>query len=127
MLSGLFGHRKKHGRMTVAEAFDYLIQEEENKLIDMDQVTRLAVEAPSRWHHFIDEIDKIAGRESAMARRFRAKACSVTSCRSRGHHGQHPLRISAPHHVLLHPAAAFHITKPSAPDPRTSRRLPIPR
>ena len=44
MLSGLFGQQKKRRKMTVAEAFDYLIQEEENKLIDMDQVTRLAVE-----------------------------------------------------------------------------------
>src|SRR5262249_37275853 len=43
MLSGLFGQQKKKRKMTVAEAFDYLIQEEENKLIDMDQVTRIAV------------------------------------------------------------------------------------
>ena len=44
MLSGIFGQQKRRRRMTVAEAFDYLIQEEENKLLDMDQVTRLAVE-----------------------------------------------------------------------------------
>src|SRR5580698_718177 len=37
MLSGIFGQQKRRRRMTVAEAFDYLIQEEENKLIDMDQ------------------------------------------------------------------------------------------
>jgi ATP-dependent HslUV protease ATP-binding subunit HslU len=36
MLSGFFGQQKKKRKMTVAEAFDYLIQEEENKLIDMD-------------------------------------------------------------------------------------------
>ena len=41
MLSGFSASRKSAGSMTVAEAFDYLIQEEENKLIDMDQVTRL--------------------------------------------------------------------------------------
>ena len=40
MLSGMFGQQKKKRKMTVAEAFDYLIQEEENRLIDMDQVTR---------------------------------------------------------------------------------------
>jgi ATP-dependent HslUV protease ATP-binding subunit HslU len=44
MLSGMFGQQKKKRKMTVAEAFDYLIQEEENRLIDMDQVTRIAVE-----------------------------------------------------------------------------------
>ncbi|HEX4643707.1 MAG TPA: ATP-dependent protease ATPase subunit HslU, partial [Candidatus Acidoferrales bacterium] len=65
MLSGIFGQQKRRRRMTVAEAFDYLIQEEENKLIDMDQVTRLAVErAEQMGIIFIDEIDKIAGRES---------------------------------------------------------------
>src|SRR5215469_6861930 len=44
MLSGIFGQQKRRRRMTVAEAFDYLIQEEETKLIDMDQVTRVAVD-----------------------------------------------------------------------------------
>src|ERR1700687_1350501 len=65
MLSGFFGQQKKKRKMTVAEAFDYLIQDEENKLIDMDQVTRIATErAEQMGIIFIDEIDKIAGRES---------------------------------------------------------------
>ena len=65
MLSGMFGQQKKKRKMTVAEAFDYLIQEEESRLIDMDQVTRIAVErAEQMGIIFIDEIDKIAGRES---------------------------------------------------------------
>ena len=41
ILPGLFGQRSKKRRMRVAEAIEYLIQEEENRLIDMDQVTRL--------------------------------------------------------------------------------------
>src|SRR5271168_1159336 len=65
MLSGMFGQQKKKRKMTVSEAFDYLIQEEESKLIDMDQVTRGAVErAEQMGIIFIDEVDKIAGRES---------------------------------------------------------------
>src|SRR5437588_3137083 len=65
MLSGFFGQQKKKRKMTVSEAFDYLIQEEENKLIDMDHVTRIATErAEQMGIIFIDEIDKIAGRES---------------------------------------------------------------
>ena len=65
MLSGMFGQQKKKRKMTVAEAFDYLIQEEENRLIDMDQVTRMAVDRVEQMGIlFIDEIDKIAGRES---------------------------------------------------------------
>ena len=64
MLPGLFGQRTKKRKMKVAEAFDYLVQEEENRLIDMDQVTRLAVErVEDSGMVFLDEIDKIAGRE----------------------------------------------------------------
>ena len=64
-LSGLFGQQKKKRKMSVADAFEYLIQEEENKLLDMDQVTRIAVErAEQMGIIFIDEIDKVAGRES---------------------------------------------------------------
>src|ERR1700735_4453888 len=64
MLPGLFGQRTKKRKMRVAEAFDYLVQEEEGRLIDMDQVTRLAVErVEDSGIVFLDEIDKIAGRE----------------------------------------------------------------
>ena len=64
MLSGMFGQQKKKRKMTVAEAFDYLIQEEEGRLIDMDQVTRLAVDRVEQMGIlFVDEIDKIAERE----------------------------------------------------------------
>jgi ATP-dependent protease HslVU (ClpYQ) ATPase subunit len=38
--------------MSVADAFEYLIQEEENKLLDMDQITRVAWNEPSRWELF---------------------------------------------------------------------------
>src|SRR6202030_2937892 len=65
MLSGMFGQQKKKRKMSVADAFEYLIQEEENKLLDMAQVTRTAVErAEQMGIIFIDEIDKVAGRES---------------------------------------------------------------
>src|SRR5262249_18501626 len=58
MLSGMFGQQKKKRKMSVADAFEYLIQEEENKLLDMDQVTRVAVErAEQMGIIFIDEID----------------------------------------------------------------------
>ena len=64
ILPGLFGQRTKKRRMQVTEAMEYLIQEEENRLIDMDQVTRTAVErAEQSGIIFLDEIDKIAGRE----------------------------------------------------------------
>ncbi|MGH9783426.1 MAG: ATP-dependent protease ATPase subunit HslU, partial [Terriglobia bacterium] len=65
MLPGIFGQKTKKRKMRVAEAIDYLIQEEEQKLVDMDQVTRVAVErAEQAGIIFLDEIDKIAGRET---------------------------------------------------------------
>jgi ATP-dependent HslUV protease ATP-binding subunit HslU len=67
MLPGFFGQRTKKRKMRVDEAIDYLIQEEEQKLVDMDQVTLTAVN------------DKIAGRESGTVQTSAARACSATS------------------------------------------------
>ncbi|HJT89645.1 MAG TPA: ATP-dependent protease ATPase subunit HslU, partial [Bryobacteraceae bacterium] len=65
MLPNLFGQKTRRRKMRVAEALDYLVQEEEQKLIDMEQVTRVALErVESSGIIFLDEIDKIAGRES---------------------------------------------------------------
>src|ERR1700729_1668142 len=64
MLSGLLSQRTRKRQLKVAEAFDYLVQEEESRLLDMDQVTRVAVErVEASGIGFLDEIDKIAGRE----------------------------------------------------------------
>src|ERR1039457_6596570 len=61
VLPGLFGQRTRKRKMRVAEAAEYLVQEEEQKLIDMDQVTRVALERVERnGIIFLDEIDKIA-------------------------------------------------------------------
>src|SRR5450755_723851 len=65
MLPNLFGGKTRKRKMRVAEAADYLVQEEEQKLIDMDQVTRVALErVETSGIIFLDEIDKIAGRET---------------------------------------------------------------
>ncbi|MDQ3013905.1 MAG: ATP-dependent protease ATPase subunit HslU, partial [Acidobacteriota bacterium] len=64
MMPGLFGGRTKTRKMTVTEAMDYLMQEEESKLVDMESVARIALErVESNGIIFLDEIDKIAGRE----------------------------------------------------------------
>jgi ATP-dependent HslUV protease ATP-binding subunit HslU len=64
MLPNIFGQRTKKRKMKVNEAFEYLIQEEEQRLIDMDQVTRVAIDrVEDSGIIFLDEIDKIAGRE----------------------------------------------------------------
>ena len=82
VLPGLFGQRTKKRKMKVAEAFDYLVQEEEQRLIDMDQVTRLAVErVEDSGIVFLDEIDKIAGREGGHGPDVSREACSGIFCR----------------------------------------------
>jgi ATP-dependent HslUV protease ATP-binding subunit HslU len=127
MLSGIFGQQKRRRRMTVAEAFDYLIQEEENKLIDMDQVTRLAVDrAEQMGIIFIDEIDKIAGRESGHGpdvsregvQRDILPIVEGTTVNTR--YGM--IRTD---HILFIAAGAFHISKPSDLIPELQGRLPI--
>jgi len=127
MLSGFFGQTKKKRKMTVAEAFDYLIQEEENKLIDMDQVTRMAVErAEQMGIIFVDEIDKIAGRESGHGpdvsregvQRDILPIVEGTTVNTR--YGM--IRTD---HILFIAAGAFHITKPSDLIPELQGRLPI--
>jgi len=59
------------------------VQEEEGRLIDMDQVNRTATErVESNGIIFLDEIDKIAGREAATGPTFPARECSATFCPS---------------------------------------------
>ena len=127
MLSGIFGQQKRRRKMTVAEAFDYLIQEEENKLLDMDQVTRIAVErAEQMGIIFIDEIDKIAGRESGHGpdvsregvQRDILPIVEGTTVNTR--YGM--IRTD---HILFIAAGAFHISKPSDLIPELQGRLPI--
>jgi len=127
MLSGLFGQQKKKRKMTVADAFEYLIQEEENKLIDMDQVTRAAVErAEQMGIIFIDEIDKVAGRETGHGpdvsregvQRDILPIVEGTTVNTR--YGM--IRTD---HILFIAAGAFHVTKPSDLIPELQGRLPI--
>jgi ATP-dependent HslUV protease ATP-binding subunit HslU len=127
MLSGFFGQQKKKRKMTVAEAFDYLIQEEENKLIDMDHVTRIATErAEQMGIIFIDEIDKIAGRETGHGpdvsregvQRDILPIVEGTTVNTR-------YGMVRTDHILFIAAGAFHITKPSDLIPELQGRLPL--
>src|SRR6202165_2485528 len=127
MLSGMFGQQKKKRKMNVAEAFEYLIQEEEGKLLDMDQVTRIAVErAEQMGIIFIDEIDKVAGRESGHGpdvsregvQRDILPIIEGTTVNTR--YGM--IRTD---HILFIAAGAFHVSKPSDLIPELQGRLPI--
>jgi len=127
MLSGFFGQQKKKRKMTVADAFDYLIQEEENKLIDMDHVTRIATErAEQMGIIFIDEIDKIAGRETGHGpdvsregvQRDILPIVEGTTVNTR-------YGMVRTDHMLFIAAGAFHISKPSDLIPELQGRLPL--
>jgi ATP-dependent HslUV protease ATP-binding subunit HslU len=127
ILPGLFGQRTKKRRMRVTEAMDYLIQEEENRLIDMDQVTRLAVErAEQSGILFIDEIDKIAGRERGHGPEVSREGVQrdilpiVEGTTVNTRYGM--VRTD---HILFIAAGAFHVSKPSDLIPELQGRFPI--
>ncbi len=127
MLPNLFGQRTKKRKMKVAEAFEYLIQEEEQRLIDMDQVTRIAVDRVEQSGIiFLDEIDKIAGREGGHGpdvsregvQRDILPIVEGTTVNTR-------YGMVRTDHILFIAAGAFHVSKPSDLIPELQGRFPI--
>jgi len=127
MLPNIFGQRTKKRKMKVSEAMEYLVQEEESKLIDMDQVTRVAVERVEQSGIiFLDEIDKIAGRESGHGpdvsregvQRDILPIVEGTTCNTR-------YGMVRTDHILFIAAGAFHVSKPSDLIPELQGRFPI--
>jgi len=127
MLPNIFGQRSKKRKMKVSEGFEYLVQEEEQRLIDMDQVTRIAVErAEQSGIIFIDELDKIAGRESGHGpdvsregvQRDILPIVEGTTVNTR-------YGMVRTDHVLFIAAGAFHVSKPSDLIPELQGRFPI--
>jgi ATP-dependent HslUV protease ATP-binding subunit HslU len=127
MLSGIFGQQKKKRKMKVSEAWEYMIQEEESRLIDMDYVTRTAISrVESSGIVFIDEVDKIAGREAGHGpdvsregvQRDILPIVEGTTVNTR-------YGMVRTDHILFVAAGAFHITKPSDLIPELQGRFPI--
>jgi ATP-dependent HslUV protease ATP-binding subunit HslU len=128
MLPNLFGQRTKKRKMKVNEAFEYLIQEEEQRLIDMEQVTRVAIErVENSGMIFLDEIDKIAGRESGHGgpdvsregvQRDILPIVEGTTVNTR-------YGMVRTDHILFVAAGAFHVSKPSDLIPELQGRFPI--
>jgi ATP-dependent HslUV protease ATP-binding subunit HslU len=127
MLPNIFGQRTKKRKMKVSEAFEYLVQEEESRLIDMDQVTRTAVERVEQSGIiFLDEIDKIAGRESGHGpdvsregvQRDILPIVEGTTVNTR-------YGMVRTDHILFIAAGAFHVSKPSDLIPELQGRFPI--
>ena len=127
ILPALFGARTRKRKMPVPEALDYLIQEEEQKLVDMDQVTRTAIDRVEKSGIiFLDEIDKIAGREGGHGpdvsregvQRDILPIVEGTTVNTR--HG-----FVRTDHILFIAAGAFHVSKPADLIPELQGRFPI--
>ncbi len=127
MLGNIFQGRSKRRKMRVDEAMEYLMQEEEERLIDMDQVARAAIErVESSGMIFLDEIDKIAGRESGHGpdvsregvQRDILPIVEGTTVNTR-------YGMVKTDHILFVAAGAFHVSKPSDLIPELQGRFPI--
>ena len=127
MLPNIFGAGSKKRKMKVSDAFEYLVQEEESRLIDMDSVNRAAVErVESSGIIFLDEIDKIAGREGGHGpdvsregvQRDILPIVEGTTVNTR-------YGMVRTDHILFIAAGAFHVSKPSDLIPELQGRFPI--
>ena len=127
LLPNLFQGRTRKRRMKVPEALEYLAQEEEQKLVDMESVGRAAVtRVEQAGIIFVDEIDKIAGREGVQGPDVSREGVQrdilpiVEGTTVNTKHGM--VRTD---HILFIAAGAFHVSKPSDLIPELQGRFPI--
>jgi ATP-dependent HslUV protease ATP-binding subunit HslU len=127
LLPGLFGNKTKRRRVGIPEARTILLQEEQNRLVDAEQVARAAVErVQSTGILFVDEIDKIAGREGSHGPDVSREGVQrdilpiVEGTTVSTKYG--PVRTD---HILFIAAGAFHVSKPSDLIPELQGRFPI--
>ncbi len=127
MLGGMLPRKRKKRRVTVAQAREILAQEEAQKLIDMDAVTREGIErAEQGGIIFLDELDKVAGRDGSVGPDVSREGVQrdilpiVEGCTVVTKYGS-----VKTDHVLFIAAGAFHGSKPSDLIPELQGRLPI--
>ena len=127
LLPGLFGNKTKRRRMSIPEARVVLVQEELSRLVDAEQVARAAVErVQTAGILFVDEIDKIAGREGGHGPDVSREGVQrdilpiVEGTTVSTKYG--PVRTD---HILFIAAGAFHVSKPSDLIPELQGRFPI--
>ena len=127
MLTEMFSRRTRKRPMKVADAFDYLVQEEESRLLDMELITRTAIErTEDSGIVFLDEIDKIAGGSSGHGPDISREGVQrdilpiVEGTTVTTKYGS-----VATDHILFIAAGAFHVSKPSGPHPRVAGSLSL--
>ena len=127
MLSSILPKPKKLRKMKVKEALRYLTQEEAQKLIDMDEVIREAIDrVENQGIVFIDEIDKVAARSGGRGPDVSREGVQrdllpiVEGSKVSTKYG-----LVRTDHILFIAAGAFHIAKPSDLLPELQGRFPI--
>ena len=127
MMPGMFQGRTRNRRLPVPEAFEHLTQEEAQKLIDMDSVSRSALQrVENAGIIFLDEIDKIAGREGSHGPDVSREGVQrdilpiVEGTTVNTKYG-----MVKTDHILFIAAGAFHVSKPSDLIPELQGRFPI--
>jgi ATP-dependent HslUV protease ATP-binding subunit HslU len=127
MLPGLFQGKTRKRRLRVPEAVEALAQDEEQKLIDMETVARAAVDRVQQAGIiFIDEIDKVAGREGGHGPDVSREGVQrdilpiVEGTTVNTKYG-----MVKTDHILFIAAGAFHVSKPSDLIPELQGRFPI--
>jgi ATP-dependent HslUV protease ATP-binding subunit HslU len=127
IIPGFLGGKSKRRKVKIKEATEYLLEDEERRLIDMEQVSHLAVERVEQSGIiFLDEVDKIAGRESGHGpevsregvQRDLLPIIEGTTVNTR-------YGLVRTDHVLFIGAGAFHVSKPSDLIPELQGRFPI--
>ena len=126
-IPGFMGGKTKKRKLKITEAREVLLEDEEKRLVDMDQVSRLAIE---KVEHsgiiFLDEVDKIAGRETGHGpevsregvQRDLLPIIEGTTVNTR-------FGLVRTDHILFIGAGAFHVSRPSDLIPELQGRFPI--
>jgi ATP-dependent HslUV protease ATP-binding subunit HslU len=127
MVPGLFGGKSKRKKMRISDAREILIAEETEKLLDQSTASREAIDRVEQSGIvFLDEIDKIAGRESAQGpdvsrqgvQRDLLPVVEGTTVNTK-------YGLVRTDHILFIAAGAFHVSKPSDLIPELQGRFPI--
>jgi ATP-dependent HslUV protease ATP-binding subunit HslU len=128
MLPGIFGGKSKRKKMRIGDAREILIQEEAEKLVDQQNVAREAIDRVEQSGMvFLDEIDKIAGRQNAShgpdisregVQRDLLPIVEGTTVNTK-------YGMVKTDHILFIAAGAFHVSKPSDLIPELQGRFPI--
>ncbi len=128
MMPNMFGNKPKKRKMTVEEAMEYLVKEEQNRLLDMDQISSVAIERVEQMGIiFLDEIDKIAGREGGgsgpMVSREGVQRDLLPIIEGTTVNTKYGMVKTD--HILFIGAGAFHVSKPADLIPELQGRFPI--